>query len=146
MSDAAEHEFPESEHPIEDALKHVKEARLELEEAGERERKAELKLKEAVEELERAEEDRDRVNVHVVHVNEVEKVAFKMSIHATLQAVWDEAYVKLKITRNPKDIFETEGPVPVSLMGSLGLTIEQAEQRGVITNTRFEIVAETGGA
>ena len=91
-------------------------------------------------------DEHGRVTVHVMHVNETEKAHFKESIHATLQAVWDESYVELKIERRPKDVFQTGGKHPKSLMSHLGLTLKQALDQGVIHNFHFGIVSEHGGA
>jgi hypothetical protein len=93
-----------------------------------------------------APDEHGHVTVHVVHVNETEKAHFKESIHATLQAVWDKSYVELHIDRRPKDIFQTGGKHPKSLMSHLGLTLKQALEQNVIHNFHFGIVSETGGA
>jgi len=93
-----------------------------------------------------AEEERDRVTVQVVHVNETERVSFKESLQATLQQVWDEAYLKLHIERKPKDIFQTASEHPKSLMSYLGLTLAQAREQKVIADFCFGIASETGGA
>lgn len=88
----------------------------------------------------------DTVEVRVTHVNEVESAIFKVSRHTTLQAVWDQAYLELKIAKQDKDTFQTAGDKPKSLTSYLAVTLEQAKEQGVITNYHFEIVAETGGA
>lgn len=88
----------------------------------------------------------DIVEVHVRHVNEVELAAFKVSRHATLRAVWDQAYLELKLAKQDKDTFQTAGDKPKSLTSYLAMTLEQAKEQGVITNYHFEIVSETGGA
>ena len=80
------------------------------------------------------------------HVNEVEKASFKERLTATLQQVWDKAYVDLKIQRKPKDVFQTAGEHPKSLMSYLGLTLKQAREQKVIEDFRFGIASETGGA
>ncbi|HJU08323.1 MAG TPA: hypothetical protein VJ727_07580 [Rhodanobacteraceae bacterium] len=86
------------------------------------------------------------VEVHVQDIKEAEKVTFSESITATLAQVWDKSYVELKIARRAKDVFQTAGHHPKSLMGDLGLTLEQARDQGVITDYRFSIASETGGA
>jgi hypothetical protein len=86
------------------------------------------------------------VTVHVVHVNEADKVSFKERSQATLGAVWNRSYEELKISRQEKDIFQTDGEHPVSLMNHLSLTLEQAREQKVIKNHHFGIVSETGGA
>lgn len=84
--------------------------------------------------------------VHVTHVNDVESAKFEASLHATLQSVWDQAYLELRVAKQPQDIFQTAGNKPRSLMGHLAITLAQAKEQGVITNFHFEIVSETGGA
>jgi hypothetical protein len=107
---------------------------------------AERDVADAIEEIKEAEHERDVVTVHVVHVNEVEKASFKEKLTATLQQVWDKSYVELKIPHKPKDVFQTAGKHPKSLMGYLGLTLEQARQQKVIEDFCFGIASETGGA
>lgn len=133
--------------PVGVALNHLHAAEHDLEQAHELERKAEGELRVAEQELREADEkERDKVEVHVTHINEVETAKFKASLQATLQAVWDEAYVKLKLSRQPKDIFQTAGNHPTSLMSHLGLTLAQAHKQDLIKSYHFEIVSETGGA
>ena len=86
------------------------------------------------------------VEIHVQDIKEVERVTFPDSITATLAQVWDKAYVELKVARRPKDILQTEGHNPKSLMSYLGLTLEQARDQGIIADYRFSIASETGGA
>lgn len=86
------------------------------------------------------------VQVHVVHVNETERAAFKVLEISTLQSVWDKAYEELGIERKPTDIFQTDGDEPKSLMGHLHLTLDQAKDQKVIRNFHFAIAHETGGA
>jgi exonuclease VII small subunit len=132
---------------LEKAVEHLHEAEGELEAARELEKQAEKKIHEAEAEIEDAVKHHgDEVWVHVTHVNDLESVDFKMSIHATLQNVLSEAYDELEIKPQPKDIFQTAGEPPISLMSHLGLTLEQARDRGIITDFRFQIVSETGGA
>ena len=90
--------------------------------------------------------EHDLVEVHVIHVNEVEKASFKEKLVATLQQVWDKSYVELKILRKPKDVFQTAGKHPKSLMSHLGLSLDQARQQNIIEDFRFGIASETGGA
>ncbi len=86
------------------------------------------------------------VKVRVVHVNEVERVDFEEPRTATLKQVWDKAYVELKISPNRKDVFQTAGEHPKSLMAYLNLTLEQARDQKVIDDYHFGIASETGGA
>jgi hypothetical protein len=90
--------------------------------------------------------DRKQVTVRVVHVNEVEKATFKEKQTATLQQVWDKSYLELKIPRKPRDVFQTGGEHPKSLMSHLGLTLDKALHQKVIENFHFGIASETGGA
>lgn len=92
------------------------------------------------------ESEQEFVTVHVVHVNEVQHADFKEKRTATLQQVWDKSYDELKIPRNPKDVFQTGGEHPKSLMNYLGLTLEQAHKDKVIEDYHFGIASETGGA
>ncbi|HUO22701.1 MAG TPA: hypothetical protein VMU59_09325 [Caulobacteraceae bacterium] len=125
---------------LEKAQEH--QARARAEEAA-----ADREIGEAIEEVKAAEEhDRDRVEVHVTHVNDVEHASFKERRTATLGEVWDRSYKELKIVRKEKDIFQTAGDPPKSLMTHLGLTLEEAHKQKVITDYRFGIVSETGGA
>lgn len=130
--------------PLPHAVKHLQEAERHLEHAREEEVAAEREVKEAIEEVEEAE--RGLVKVHVVHVNEVEHATFKESLKATLQKVWDKSYEELKVEKRPKDIFQTGGEHPKSLMSHLSLTMEQAREQKVIEDYHFGIVSETGGA
>jgi hypothetical protein len=107
---------------------------------------AERDVERAVEEIKEAERGRETVEVHVIHVNEVEKASFKEKLTATLQQVWDKSYIELEIPRQPKDVFQTAGEKPKSLMSFLGLTLEEARKQGVIHDFRFGIASETGGA
>lgn len=144
---AEEPKNQECEDSVHTALEHVEAAEHDLERAHELERKAEEELHRAEEELREAEKHRcEKVEVHVTYINDVETVKFEVSLHATLQAVWDESYVKLEVTKHPKDIFQTAGSHPSSLMGHLAMTLAQAREQGVIKDLHFEIVSETGGA
>jgi uncharacterized protein YPO0396 len=137
---------PSGDPPLSKALKDLEQAEGHLQKAQAEEKVAEREIKEAVEEVKEAEHERDRVEVHVVHVNEVEKASFKERIEATLQKVWDKSYEELKIARQPKDVFQTGGDHPKSLMSHLGLTLDQAREKKVIADFRFGIASETGGA
>jgi dGTP triphosphohydrolase len=132
-------ELGKAVHDLEQAERRLANARVE-------EAAAEHDIAHAVEEIEDAEHGREFVEVHVVHVNEVEKASFKEKLTATLQQVWDKAYVELKIQRKPKDVFQTAGQHPKSLMSYLGLTLKQAREQKVVEDFRFGIVSETGGA
>jgi hypothetical protein len=130
--------------PLGKAVEDLERAEAHLKSARAEEAVAEREVAEAIDEIREAE--RDLVTVHVVHVNEVQRTAFKEKRSATLQQVWDEGYLKLEIPRNPKDVFQTAGEHPKSLMSHLNLTLEQALKQGVIDDYRFGIASETGGA
>ena len=126
------------------AVDDLERAEEHLERAHANETEAEREVVEATEEVERTEHE--FVRVHVVHVNEVEHASFEERPTATLQQVWNTSYTKLKIARNPKDVFQTGGKDPKSLMNYLGLTLEQAKNQKVIEDYDFGIASETGGA
>ncbi len=130
---------------LKEAVEHLKEAEGHLAHAREGEVKAEGEIAEAVEEIKEASEHHE-VEVHVIHVNEVEKAEFKEKLHATLQQVWDKSYEELKLEKQPRDVFQTGGQQPKSLMNHLQLTLEQARDQKVIENFHFGIASATGGA
>lgn len=132
--------------PLRRAIEDLEKAEAHLKGARADEALAENEVAEAIEEIEEVDGDRTHVTVYVVHVNEVEKAHFKEKLTATLQQVWDTSYVKLEIPRKPKDVFQTGGEHPKSLMTHLGLTLEQARQQKVIEDFHFGIASETGGA
>lgn len=132
--------------PLQTAIEDLQKAEAHLKGARADEALAEREVAEAIEEIEGVEAERTQVTVHVVHVNEVEKAHFKEKLTATLQQVWDTSYLKLEIPRKPKDVFQTGGEHPKSLLTHLGLTLEQARQQKVIEDFHFGIASETGGA
>lgn len=132
--------------PLGKAVENLEVAEAHLAQARAEEAAAEREVESAVEEIKEAEHNRDTVEVHVIHVNEVEKASFKEKLTATLQQVWDKSYVKLEIPREPKDVFQTAGEKPKSLMSYLSLTLEEARKQGVIHDFHFGIASETGGA
>lgn len=84
--------------------------------------------------------------VHVTHLGEHETANFKVIPTITLQALWDESYQELKITKTPRDVFQApHKPNPIDLMPHLALTLEQAQHKDLCKH-RFEIAAGTGGA
>jgi hypothetical protein len=131
--------------PLEKAVKKLEDAEERLEHARADEGAAEHDVQDAIEAIKKAEHDH-QVKVHVVHVNEVQKASFKEPEKATLQKVWDDSYGELEIAKKPKDVFQTGGDHPKSLMSHLGLSLEKAKKDGVITDHHFGIVSETGGA
>jgi hypothetical protein len=128
------------------AVKDLQKAEVRLAHAEAEEAGAEHEISEAIREIEHAEPERETVMVHVIHVNEVEKASFKEKLTATLQQVWDKSYEKLEIPRKPKDVFQTGGEHPKSLMSHLDLTLEQARHENIIEDFCFGIASETGGA
>jgi hypothetical protein len=137
---------PDSKESLAAAVHDLEAAESRLEHARTEEAAAERDVEHAVEEIKDAERDRDTVEVHVIHVNEVEKASFRERLSSTLQQVWDKSYTELKIPREPKDVFQTAGEHPKSLMSYLGLTLEEARRQKVIEDFRFGIASETGGA
>jgi tRNA/tmRNA/rRNA uracil-C5-methylase (TrmA/RlmC/RlmD family) len=137
---------PQSKEPLATAVHDLEAAEARLTHAREEEAAAERDVEHAVEEIKDAERDRDTVEVHVIHVNEVEKASFREKLTASLQQVWDKSYIELKIPREPKDVFQTAGEHPKSLMNYLGVTLEEARRQKVIENFCFGIASETGGA
>jgi hypothetical protein len=131
---------------LEEALKDLEHAEDHLAHAREDELAAAHEVEEAIEDIKEAEHDDREIVVHVVHVNEAEKASFKENVERTLQVVWDRSYTELKIAREPKDVFQTGGDHPKSLMNHLGLTLDAAREQKVITDFRFGIASETGGA
>ena len=132
--------------PLEKAVEHLEKDAERLRELRAEEAAVERDALKTAREIEELAEDADHVVVHVTHVNEAEKVSFKEKLSATLQQVWDKAYRELKIDKKPKDIFQTAGEHPKSLMNNLGMTLKQAHHDKVITDYRFDIAQETGGA
>ncbi|HYC99568.1 hypothetical protein [Brevundimonas sp.] len=90
---------------------------------------------------------REKVQVHVRHLGEREKANFKADLNDTLQAVWDESYVELGISKTERDVWQAANKQgePTSLMDHLGLTLDDARSRG-LCDKDFEIAAGTGGA
>jgi hypothetical protein len=132
--------------PLGKAVRDLEVAEAHLADVRVEEAAAEREVAQAIDEIKDAERERDTVILHVVHVNEVEKASFKEMLSEMLQQVWDKSYVELKIPRKPKDVFQTGGKHPKSLMSYLGLTLEQARHQKVIEDFCFGIASETGGA
>jgi uncharacterized protein YPO0396 len=132
--------------PLSNVVHNLEVAEARLAHAQAEEAAAERSVATAIEEIEAAEEDRETVVLHVIHVNEVEKASFKERLSATLQQVWDKSYLELNIPRQPKDVFQTAGAHPKSLMSYLGLTLKQAREQKVIEDFCFGSASETGGA
>lgn len=141
-----ENTIPDDNDALAAATHDLEAAETRLTRAHAEEAAAERDVEHAIDEIKQAERERDTVEVHVVHVNEVEKASFKEKLHSTLQQVWDKSYIALKITREPKDVFQTGGEHPKSLMNYLGLSLEEARRQEVIENFHFGIASETGGA
>ena len=92
------------------AFKDLEQAELHLAQARADEAAAEHEIEDAIDGIKEAEQ-RDVV-VHVVHVNEAERVSFKERLDVTLQRVWDKSYEELKITRQAKDVFQQAANIP----------------------------------
>lgn len=101
----------------------------------------------AVEKFRSGRDDRPREqNVHVKHLGELETATFKVAENATLQHIWDMAYIELEVARDPRDVFQAEvSGRPVSLMEHLDLPLAEAQSRE-LCKRKFEIAARTGGA
>jgi hypothetical protein len=84
------------------------------------------------------------VQVHVKSLITGESVHFKMAESSTVQATWDEAYVKLEEDRRPGDTFRCADGT--DLMGRLGETLEQLRADHVCEGDHFEIRGPSGGA
>lgn len=147
MNNEKTHPQNPSDDALKEAVDHLHQAEHELEAARELEEQAEAKIHKAEAEIEDAlKGHHDDVLVHVTHVNDLESVKFKTSIRSTLRAVLDQAYQELHVEPQAKDIFQTDSERPVSLMSHLNLSLEEARDRGVIKDFKFQIVSETGGA
>ncbi len=85
--------------------------------------------------------------VHFTHLSEREKANFKVKSDRTLQSIWDEAYRELDVAKTDRDVLQAPRKKgnPVSLMGHLGLTLDEAQGRDLCEKD-FEIAAGTGGA
>src|SRR4051812_36877051 len=70
------------------------------------------------------------VNVHVKHLGEHEKENFKVPLTWTLQQIWDQAYIELKIAKTERDVFQAPSKSnPIDLTPHLALTFEEAQRR-----------------
>jgi hypothetical protein len=143
MKDEDDGELDPNHSPLNKAVEDLEKAEDHLRQARVDERRAEGGVAEAIEEIEEA---RERLKVHVVHVNEAEKATFEERLDATLNQVWSKSYDELKIERRPKDVFQTGGAHPKSLMNDLALTLRKARHQHVIEDFHFGIASETGGA
>ncbi len=85
--------------------------------------------------------------VHVKHLGEHEKVTFKVALSKTLQQIWDQAYVELKIAKQERDVFQAPQKKgnPTDLTPYLSLRLDEAQRRKLCEDD-FEIAAGTGGA
>ena len=138
---AAENEVG-GEPPLKKAVEDLEHALADQRAADALGEKAKREVADALEEIEEAE----RVTVHVIHVDEVEKAHFKESMDKTLNEVWAKSYDELHIAREADDVFQTDTKPPKSLMAHLGLTLKQAKDQHIIEDYRFGIVSKTGGA
>ena len=149
-----------SEELIEDALSHLSDA--EEQRAKARELRAEADAHDAKADREEIEAERDLeeatrddthrdgdddVKVRFRHLAEHESINFRVDVDATLQTIWDRAYVELGVERGERDVLQAPRPGgnPVSLMEHLDLSLEAARRRE-LCDKEFEIAARTGGA
>lgn len=85
-------------------------------------------------------------NVQVKHLGELETAKFKVAETSTIQQIWERAYIELEIGHDDRDVFQADvRGGSVSLMDHLGLTLIEAQRRG-LCDKKFEISARTGGA
>jgi hypothetical protein len=84
------------------------------------------------------------VEVHVKSLITGESIHFKMAESSTVQATWDEAYVKLEEERRPGDTFRCSDGT--DLMSRLSKTLGQLQAEHVCEGDHFEIRGPSGGA
>jgi hypothetical protein len=84
------------------------------------------------------------VQVHVKSLITGESVHFKMAENSTVQATWDQAYVKLEEERRAGDTFRCADGT--DLMGRVGETLAQLRAEHVCEGNHFEIRGPSGGA
>jgi hypothetical protein len=138
---------------LEDAERDRAAARALRAEADGYDAKADEEILDAERDLERAEDhhgggnDDHGVKVQFRHLAEHEKASFRVDEDMTLQAIWDQSYLELDITRGDRDVLQApgQGGAAVSLMEHLALTLKQARHRELCDHA-FEIAARTGGA
>ena len=82
--------------------------------------------------------------VEVLYLNTNEEAKFHASWDATLQQVWDRAYIELGETRRDGD--EIQCQEGESLMSDLGRTLAELRERHICPNRKFAIRSATGGA
>jgi hypothetical protein len=78
-----------------------------------------------------------------------ERTKFVMPLAASLDETWEEAYAKLEEAKREGDTFQCAAPEEgKSLMGELGLTLEQAREQRVCGSEacHYEIKGPSGGA
>ena len=95
--------------------------------------------------------NKDETEVHVLHVGDLAKANFKVSEQVSLQALWNQSYVELKVERDDRDGFqavegEGEHKKATDLAPFLSITLAQAIAQGLTKTKHFEITAGTGGA
>lgn len=91
-----------------------------------------------------AKEKQEGPQVTFEHVNSLTKVKFKAEWDDLLSTLWDTAYTKLTEPRRPDDRLQSADGT--DLMGSLGLTLRQAQEQKLLKGHHFQIVGPTGGA
>lgn len=84
------------------------------------------------------------VEVHVKSLKTGESVKFKAAESSTLNAVWDEANLKLHENRSPGDTFRcADGQ---DLMAYLTQSLKQLQKEKICGGRHFEIKGPSGGA
>lgn len=89
-------------------------------------------------------EDPKGPSVEVLHLNTNAEAKFHTPWTTTVQAVWDEAYVKLGEGRRDGDSFEAQDGT--DLTPYLTLTLEQLRDRHIAASRKFQIKGPVGGA
>lgn len=78
------------------------------------------------------------------HVNSLSKAKFGAGWDDLLSSLWDIAYTKLTEPRRPDDRLQSADGT--DLMGYLGLTLRQTQEKKLLQGHHFQIVGPTGGA
>lgn len=89
-------------------------------------------------------DDQKGPSVEVVHLNTNAEAKFHTLWTTTVQAVWDQAYVKFGESRREGDSFEAQDGT--DLTPYLTLTLEQLRDRHIAASRKFQIKGPVGGA
>jgi hypothetical protein len=96
-----------------------------------------------------ASEHKPTVEVRVKSLVTGERTTFSMSVDATVDQAWEQAYTELDEAKREGDTFQCAAPEEgKSLMGDLGLTLQQAREQRVCGSEacHYEIKGPSGGA